>query len=162
MTDRELLLGHGLFDNYLTARDSILGDTIGPLPYPFKDKSLFTNSGKNDSSALYLKKPSNVRTVIEYDPITGDYLISEKVGDVDYRLPLSLSREEYLKTDLREAIDKYWRQKMSQNTLDQKSQLVPQFRISSQAFSKVFGTNVVNIKPQGYVEMSLGGTHQQN
>ena len=156
MTDRELLLGHGLFDNYLTARDSILGDTIGPLPYPFKDKSLFTNSGKNDSSALYLKKPSNVRTVIEYDPITGDYLISEKVGDVDYRLPLSLSREEYLKTDLREAIDKYWRQKMSQNTLDQKSQLVPQFRISSQAFSKVFGTNVVNIKPQGYVEMSLG------
>ncbi len=156
MAGIEFSAGSGLSDNLVIPKDSVRIDTIGPLHYPFKDKSLFANSGKNDTSALYLKKPSNLRTVIEYDPITGDYLISEKVGDIDYRLPLSLSREEYLKTDLRDAIDSYWRHKMAQNTLDQKSQLIPQFRISSQAFSKVFGTNVVNIKPQGYVEMSLG------
>src|ERR1035437_269365 len=47
---------------------------------------------------------------------------------------------------------------MSQNNLDTKSQLIPQIRVAGEAFSKIFGTNVVNIRPQGYVEMSLGVT----
>ena len=141
---------------YLTPPDSVRRDTIGKLPFPFKDQKLFAKSGSTDSSALYLKKPSNIQTVIEYDPISGDYLISEKVGGMDYRLPLSMTREEFLKNDLRESIDHYWRDRMAQNSLDQKSQLVPQFRISGEAFNKVFGSNIVNIKPQGYVEMSLG------
>ena len=148
--------GEVLLTNQIVAQDSIRRDTIGPLPFPFKDENIFVKSGSPDTSALYLKKPSNIQTVIEYDPITGDYLISEKIGTVDYRLPLSLSRKEYLKNDLRESIDRYWRERMAQNTLNQRSQLVPQFRVSGQAFNKVFGSNVVNIKPQGFVEMSLG------
>ena len=40
-----------------------------------------------DTSAFYLRKPSNIRTQIDYDPISGDYLISEKIGATDYRLP---------------------------------------------------------------------------
>ncbi len=140
----------------LTGQDSVRRDTVGSLPFPFKDQKIFAKPGSADSSALYLKKPSNIHTVIEYDPISGDYLISEKIGTMDYRLPLSLTREEFLRNDLRESIDHYWRNKMAQNSLDQKSQLVPQFRISGEAFNKVFGSNIVNIKPQGYVEMSLG------
>ncbi|HEY3390003.1 MAG TPA: cell surface protein SprA, partial [Prolixibacteraceae bacterium] len=156
MVGRERSTGEDLFISQVITQDSIRKDTLGPLPFPFKDESIFVNPGSKDTSALYLKRPSNIERVIEYDPISGDYLISEKIGNADYRLPLSLSREEYMKTDLRESIDRYWRERMAQNTLNQRSQLLPQFRISSQAFNKVFGSNVVNIKPQGYVEMSLG------
>ncbi len=148
--------GKALLINQFASQDSIRKDTLGPLPFPFKDENIFVNSGSQDTSALYLKKPSNIHTVIEYDPITGDYLISEKIGTTDYRLPLSLSLEEYMKTDLRESIDRYWRDRMAQNAMNQRSQLLPQFRVSGQAFNAVFGSNIVNIKPQGYVEMSLG------
>ena len=156
MVNQDISTGEALLLNKFTLQDSVRRDTLGPLPFPFKDQPIFVKTGTRDTSALYLKKPSNIHTVIEYDPISGDYLISEKIGNENYRLPLSLSREEFLKNDLRESIDRYWRERMSKNTLDQKSQLVPQFRISGQAFNKIFGSNVVNIKPQGYVEMSLG------
>ena len=148
--------GCALQINQIAPPDSIRRDTLGPLPFPFVDKNAFVNSGSPDTSALYLKKPSNIQKVVDYDPITGDYLISEKIGDVNYRLPLVLSREEYLKKSLQASMDQYWRERMAQNSLDQKSQLIPQFRISGQAFNNVFGSNLVNIKPQGYVEMSLG------
>jgi len=156
MVGLDLSTGETMPPDNFTSGDSIRRDTLGPLHFPFKDQTLFVKSAAKDTSALFLKKPSNIRTVIDYDPISGDYLISEKIGNIDYRLPLSMSREEFLKNDLRESIDRYWRERMSQNTLDQKSQLVPQFRISGQAFNKIFGSNIVNIKPQGYVEMSLG------
>ena len=152
---RDISTGKTLFNSELT-QDTVRRDTIGSLRFPFKDQKLFAKSGVSDSSALYLKKPSNIHMVIEYDPVSGDYLISEKIGNMDYRLPISMRREDFLKNDLRESIDRYWRNRMAQNTLDQKSQLVPQFRISGEAFNKVFGSNIVNIKPQGYVEMSLG------
>ncbi|MEI6679821.1 MAG: cell surface protein SprA [Mariniphaga sp.] len=156
MVSPDMSVGTPLLIIQITEKDSVKSDTLGPLKFPFKDTRLFAKSGSQDTSALYLKKPSNIKTLIEYDPISGDYLISEKIGNIDYRLPSSFSREEYLRNDLRESIDRYWRDRMAQNTLDQKSQLVPQFRISGQAFNKVFGSNIVNIKPQGYVEMSLG------
>jgi len=148
--------GEALLINQIVSQDTIRWDTLGPLPFPFKDESVFGNSGSQDTSALYLKKPSNIYTVIEYDPVAGDYLISEKVGSANFRLPLSLSLEEYMKSDLKESISRYWRERMSQSSMNQRSQLLPQFRISSQAFNKVFGSNIVNIKPQGYIEMSLG------
>ena len=148
--------GEDLFANQRAVPDSLAQDTIGSLPYPFKDQSIFAKPTAPDTSALYLKKPSNIRRVIEYDPVSGDYLISEKIGTMNYRLPVSMRRSDFLKNDLRESIDNYWRNRISQNTLEQKSQLIPQFRISSEAFSKVFGSNIVNIKPQGYVEMTLG------
>ena len=143
-------------DQSLQKKDTARRDTLGPLRFPFKDRNQFSNTEKKDTSALYLKKPSNIRTVINYDPLTGDYLISEKAGSIDYRLPLSLSREEFLKMNLRESIDHYWREKMAASLMEQRSNLLTQFRINSQTFNKVFGSNIINIKPQGFVEMSLG------
>jgi len=46
--------------------------------------------------------------------------------------------------------------RMAQNTLNQRSQLIPQFKLSSEAFNKVFWIRFSDIKPQGYVEMTLG------
>ena len=148
--------GEALMLNQLPIRDTIRPDSLLSLHFPFKDQSLFAKSGSKDSSALYLKKPSNIHTLIEYDPVSGDYLISEKIGTMDYRLPICLRRIDFLKNDLQESIDRYWRDRIAQNTLDKKSQLIPQFQIGGEAFKAVFGSNVVNIKPQGYVEVSLG------
>ena len=46
-------------------------------------------------SLLFLKKPSNIRSKVEYDPETGDYNFIEKIGNLDYRLPKSMSKKEF-------------------------------------------------------------------
>ena len=97
--------GEALILHQPLVKDTIRQDTLLTLPFPFKDQSLFAKSGAKDSSALYLKKPSNIHTLIEYDPISGDYLISEKIGTMDYRLPVSLRRIDFLKNDLQESIE---------------------------------------------------------
>ncbi len=121
-----------------------------------KKEHAFSSLSNNDSTALYLKKPNNIRTEVIYDALTGQYLIVEKAGDIEYRLPGALSLHEYLQTDMKESIDRYWRSKIAQKSLERNSQIIPQFQIGGEAFSKVFGSSVVNIRPQGYVEMSLG------
>jgi len=144
------------FNNSASPHDSLATDSVGSLRYPFRDEGPFVKTGSADTSAIYLKRPHNIKTEVEYDATTGQYLIYEKIDDLDYRLPRSLSRDEYLKLDIKESIDRYWRERMAQNNLEMKSQLIPQIRISGETFSKIFGTNVVNIRPQGYVEMTLG------
>ncbi len=59
--------------------DTVEIDTIGPLPYPFRDQPAFGHS-EQDSIKLFLNKPSNIKYEIEYDPITGQYVFYEKNG----------------------------------------------------------------------------------
>ena len=43
-----------------------------------------------------LKDPSAVEQTIEYDPETGQYIISEKIGDAYFRPPTYMTFDEYL------------------------------------------------------------------
>ena len=148
--------GRGDFMREYAGRiDSVAADTVD-LPYPFRDQGPFVGEPKSEDPSLYLSKPSNIVPQVEYDAATGEYLIYEKIGDMDYRLPRSLSLQEYLRQDMKEAVNAYWRDKMSERHLEQRSQLIPQFRVGGDAFDRVFGNSTVNIRPQGYVEVSLG------
>ncbi len=147
----------GPFDaGFLANADSTVSDTAFVHLRAKKKESPFSQLNGPDSTALFLKKPPNIKTEVVYDALTGQYLITEKAGTIEYRLPGSLSLHEYLQNDLKESIDRYWRKKISQQSQDRRSQIIPQFQIGGDAFGKVFGGSVVNIRPQGYVEMSLG------
>ena len=62
-------------DNSINPIDSLATDTMGHLRYPFKDEGPFVQTDQADTSALYLRKPSNIQTEVEYDATTGQYLI---------------------------------------------------------------------------------------
>ncbi|MEI7829247.1 MAG: cell surface protein SprA, partial [Prolixibacteraceae bacterium] len=142
--------------SFLTQGDTISGDSITSSLHAKKRENPFSQLRNNDTTAFYLKKPANIKTEVVYDALSGQYLISEKAGTINYKLPGALSLHEYLQYDLKESIDRYWRKKISQQSLERRTQLIPQFQIGGDAFNKVFGSSVVNIRPQGYVEMSLG------
>jgi len=65
-------------------------DTTGTLPYPFKDQPAFGYPDQ-DSMKLHLNRPGNIKYEVEYDPILGQYVFYEKIGDLNYRLPQSMS-----------------------------------------------------------------------
>ncbi|MDX8338758.1 cell surface protein SprA [Draconibacterium sp. IB214405] len=130
-------------------------DTTGTLPYPFKDQPAFGYTDQ-DSAKLYLNKPSNIRYEIEYDPVIGQYVFYEKVGSLNYRLPQSMSLDDYMEYDFDKSIRDYWRSRTQQESNDARGGLLPKLTIGSEAFNRIFGGNTINIQPQGYVEVSFG------
>lgn len=136
--------------------DTVRIDTTGILPYHFDDEPAFAYPDKKDSLSLYLKKPSNIRTEIEYDPETGEYNFVEKIGDFNYRLPKSMTKKEFQRYDFDQAVQNYWRTQTQMKGLEDKGGLIPKLTVGGEVFNKIFGSNTIDIRPQGYVEVSFG------
>ncbi len=130
-------------------------DTID-LQYPFEEKRYTPTGNEEPSSPLYLRKPSNVERVIEYDPSTGQYYFVEKIGRSRYRVPNTLSREEYMEWERQQFISDYWRERAMSENLENQSSLIPQLNIGGEAFDRVFGSNAINITPSGSAELIFG------
>ena len=127
----------------------------GALPFPFQDQPAF-GTPSQDSTKLFLSKPENIDFEIEYDHETGQYIFYEKIGKLNYRLPQAMSREDFIRYDFDKSIKDYWRQRSKVHEMDRRHSLIPQLTIGGEAFNRVFGGNVVNIQPQGNVEVSFG------
>lgn len=132
-------------------------DTITePLPFPFNDRPAFGQPSQRDTSSLFLRRPSNLTRQIEYDPITGKYIFYEKIGNLNYRLPQAMTLEDYIDYDFQKSIRDYWRSRKNITDMQYQGSLIPRLTIESEAFNRIFGGNVIDIKPQGYVEVSFG------
>ncbi len=139
-----------------TPADTVKIDTTAVLPYNFKDEPAFAYPNKKDSAKLFLRTPSNIKTDIEYDPVTGEYNFTEKVGNLDFRLPKTMTQKEFQKYDFDQSIQNYWRNQTRIKGLEDKGGLIPRLTVGGEAFSKIFGSNTIDIRPQGYVEVSFG------
>ncbi len=131
-------------------------DTTGVLHYPFSDEPAFAYPNKKDSSKLYLKNPSNIKSKIEYDPTTGEYNFTEKIGSLDYRLLKTMTKKEFQKYDFEQAVQNYWRSQSRVKSIEERGGFIPKLTVKSEAFNKIFGGNTIDIRPQGYVEVSFG------
>jgi cell surface protein SprA len=135
----------------------VKADTIGVLKYPFKDEGLFQYPDEVDAEPMYMSRPSNIERDIQYDPATKQYIITEKVGNVNYRLPKAMSMQEYVKYDFDRSVKEYWRTRKEVDNLETQDRgLIPQLKIESEVFDNIFGGNTIDIRPQGYVEVSFG------
>ncbi|MDA3880164.1 MAG: cell surface protein SprA [Prolixibacteraceae bacterium] len=138
-------------------------DTTGTLHYPFENDGSFDYPNDEEVSPLYLDRPSNIQTTIEYDPFTREYIIKENVGNLQYRMPKAMKLTEYVKYDFDRAVRDYWRTRSNTEDIEiQQSGLIPQLRIESEAFSNIFGSDVIDIRPQGYVEVQFGVESRYN
>jgi cell surface protein SprA len=138
---------------------AIQRDTIGPLRYPFKDQGNFDYPDQIDAGPLYMKQPSNIDFKVEYDPSIKQYILYEKVGNMYYRLPKTMSLEEYIEWDFNQSIQSYWKTRRNVDAMQNRASsggLIPDIQIDSELFSNFFGSNVISIKPAGYVEVQFG------
>ena len=109
-----------------------------------------------ESSPLFLDNPSNVKSSVIYDPVKNEYIIYEKVGRFDYRTPMHMSPEEFREYEYTRAMREYWQQRISGEQGGFKSTLIPQIEVGGATFDKIFGSNVINIIPQGSAELVFG------
>ena len=131
------------------------------LRFPIKERGNYPFSNSGNQSPLLLRPPSNVNRTIEYDPETGRYVFSEKVGELDYRPPTSMSIDEFRRYEARKTERDYWREKSLEESGAGPS-FMKNLRLGNQTIDKVFGTDVINITPQGSAELIFGYTISRN
>lgn len=147
--------------NQAFAQGSVVNSSVASsdssLVYPFEDEGEFQYPDEIAKDPLYLNRPGNIERTIEYDPVSKQYVIYEKIGDMYYRLPKSMDLKDYVKYDFDKSINDYWRtRKDVEGIATEQRSLIPQLKIESEAFTNIFGSDVIDIKPQGYVEVQFG------
>lgn len=115
------------------------------------------NTGK-----VEMQDPPSVVSAYTYDPVTDRYVYNSKVGEYNINYPLILTPKEYEDLVTRESIKKYFKEKADaiegkkEGTEDAKKDLLPRYYVNSSFFETVFGSNTIDVKPTGSVEMDLG------
>ncbi|MFO8086971.1 MAG: cell surface protein SprA [Bacteroidales bacterium] len=133
----------------ITPPDSSKDDTI-PYPLP-SEMSPFDIDYQHK---LYLSNPENINTQIEYDPENNRYYFSHKIGSLDYRPPTYMSFEEYLEYDMEHRMQNHWKERVSQQKNGGDDGLIPNINLG--AAGDFFGGDVIDIRPQGTVELIFG------
>ena len=108
--------------------------------------------------AADLQTPSNIKTVAEFDPATGFYVIRTKLGDTDITTPFLLTEKQYENWQLRRSLQEYYQERNQQLAEDKEKQ---PFNIFDMNFAygpleKIFGPGGVSLKTQGSVQIKMG------
>ncbi|MBL0309547.1 MAG: cell surface protein SprA [Bacteroidetes bacterium] len=130
------------------------------LKYPLKERDGDFVSDKS-KDPFYLKDPPAVEEKVEYDPVTGMYVVTEKVGGSNVRPPTYMTYDDYLKYTEKQERDKYWKERAGAIHLVEEKNLVPPIQVKKQFFDRLFGGSKIEIRPQGNVEMTLGTNFQK-
>ncbi len=131
------------------------GDTTRKSPLKLQDETGIPWETKSNAP-LFLDNPSNIKTTIVYNPEKDEYVIYQKVGAFDYRTPVHMSPEEFRKYQFNKEMRDYWQSRISGVESGFKSNLIPQIEVGGAGFDKIFGSNVINIVPQGSAELVFG------
>ncbi len=111
---------------------------------------------QKQKAPLFLNNPSNFKSTVVYDVDKNEYILYEKIGALDYRPPVHMSPEEFRKYEYTRAMRDYWQSRISGKEIGFRSSLIPELEVGGAAFDKIFGSNVINIVPQGSAELIFG------
>ena len=106
-----------------------------------------------------LRDPSIIEQTVEYDPATGQYIISEKIGDEFYRPSSYMTFEEYMEWNKKKQERDYFNQLAGVSTGNNNlSALDPmaKFDVQNSVIDRLFGGTAVDIRPQGSIDLTFG------
>ena len=119
---------------------------------------------------IKIKDPQSILSAYTYDPITDKYIYTSIIGDFPVKYPIILTSKEYEDLVLKESMHNYFKKKLDaidgkkEGAEDAKKDLLPRYYVKSGLFESIFGSNTIDVKPSGSVEMDFGAryTKQDN
>lgn len=107
--------------------------------------------------------PFGVTRTVEYDALTNQYILYERVGNLLYRPPVYLTFSQYLALKQQEERRDYFK-RLADNYSYAQTQpgFIPQINVHNQTFEKIFGSSIIDIRPQGSAEAILSGQINNN
>ena len=131
--------------------------TDSSVRYPVSNQTVNNYNDLNKEYPMDLKNPDNVKSMVEYDVKTGNYILRTKVGDMDVSTPFTMSSDEYQKYSAQQDMTKYWREKNSGTVKSNEDKFsATDMKFSLGPADKIFGPGGVQIKTQGSAELIFG------
>jgi cell surface protein SprA len=155
----------GFINDFQAGQQQPTPDTIR---YPLKDRygDPYSNPNRN---TFDLRDTAFIKRNVEYDPLTGQYYVIEKIGDKYYRTPVSFSRDEFLRLQGQKDENAYFRKRADMLSIMNRRLFKPTFDATGGGtkgggkgwFNRIVGVGKIDIKPSGYVDL-LAGYQGQN
>ncbi len=125
--------------------------------FPIKKNSLSNYEQLLKKYPLDLKDPENIKTEVEYNNKTGQYIIRKKIGETDIEPPLVLTPKEYSDYTLKKRMQEYWIEKNLKGVENNENKFsVTDMKFSLGAADKIFGPGGVRLQTQGSAELIFG------
>ena len=122
-----------------------------PLPHGEDPFNPVENTG-----GISLDWPDNIQYNVEYDPVTGQYVVVQTIGDsLTFRTPTSFTMDEYLEYDIQKNVSEYWSDKQEEEDEANRA-WAPKLEVGGEGFKNIFGSNEIEIRPQGSAELTFG------
>ena len=121
-----------------------------------------------DLGAITPPIPSSVSVLYTYDASTNRYILTQEIGGYPINVPLVLTVNEYEAWVLKEQMETYFQEKVQalsgrgSNIEDTQKNLLPELYVNNKFFESIFGSNAIDISPQGLIEIDLGYRYQKN
>lgn len=133
-----------------------------PLHFPVQKTTATTYDDLTAVQPIDLRTPTNVKTNIEYDPQTRNYVRRTKIGDLEISTPLAMSTDEYMNHTLKESMKNYFKKKnaliKSEEEQDDEFSL-KNIKLNIGPAERLFGPGGLKFTASGYVETRLGIKH---
>jgi len=133
------------------------GDT-GKPKVQRKDSPLDAATRKEMESPLLLDKPANLKTDYQLSDDANGFYIYEKAGTTNVKPPSYIEYDDLLKLKLQQNKKSYFKSKVAGSVASNPNKsLIPDFKVNSKLFETIFGSNVIDIKPNVNVLMDFSG-----
>lgn len=147
-----------LTNNQAVAQNNPTDSVKLPFPIKYSDNPLFN---EHYNSPLYLQTPTIFKQDVQYDPITGNFVIVEKAGDVTISRPYTMSFDEYNQFRNNSILRNNWKNNLKTTGDTTKNDflsdfLSPQLNLGLKGIDKIFGSDKITVQPTGNVDITLG------
>ncbi len=126
----------------------------------------------SDTANISIRKdyalPNPTRYEAFYDVKTGMYYLYPKIGNTVTGAPIVLTPKEYSTYTLNNSLKDYYQQKAFGGNLykedkkeAEKKGLIQSVTIKNKIFETIFGSNKIELIPNGFASFDLGGLHQK-
>ena len=142
-----------------TVRDST-SDSAYSQPKPNFPVKKYTQNSYDDISTKYAMdapKPSNVKTVVEYDTKAGNYVLRTFIGESEIATPFMMTEQEYKNYSAKKDLQTYWKEKNGKGNVGNEDKFsLTDMKFNIGAADKIFGPGGVQVKTQGSAEIICG------
>jgi cell surface protein SprA len=128
------------------------------LIYPIKK---FDNPLLNQkyNSPLFLKTPSVFSNDVQFDPLTGGFLVTPKVGKIKISHPYLIDFDTYNRIRTQSILSKNWQSYNEEKNSDNDfldNFLSPKLNLGIKGMDKIFGSDNISVIPNGNIDLNFG------
>ncbi len=127
-----------------------------------------TTTETADLGTLSLPNPTSIAAKYIYNVASNLYFFSESIDGYPIGVPLVLTTKEFEALVLKESRNQYFQEKISAlsgkgaDIEESQKNLLPELYVNNKFFQSIFGSNAIDIKPQGSIGIDIGVRYQKN